>query len=166
MAADEGQAHQTNGIIIFQWILTVLKSSLQWIIVISWSIRYDWTYLAYRVCLPCSKSFGKFFAAYPNIIIDRKIYLGFAFFGNLIAPVHWVVWGLIKVDLAFPAWCSLIDSHLFGGFLIVPDNVHFCDDRAVHGGIPLQKSFKLCIISIPSICDCYQPKTKSSNSNV
>ena len=133
---------------------------------ISRPIWYDWTNLAEGVCLPHSKSFDKLLAADWYIIIDGKVNLSFAFLWNLIAPVHGVVRSSIKVDWAFPTWRSLKYSHLFGALLVIPNNVHFCDDRTVHRGIARHKQFELRVIPSSRMGHSNQPKTKSPNSNV
>jgi len=38
----------------------------------------------------------------------------------------------IEVDWTLPTLRILENSHLLGGFLIIPNNIDFCDKRAFH----------------------------------
>ena len=80
--------------------------------------------------------------------------MGFGLVCDLETPVHGVVRGTVEVDLSLPLIFVFIDVHLFHRLFVVPDNVDFGDDGAVHGGIAIEILHELGVISSPGVRYC------------
>jgi len=166
MPTDKGYTYKAYCVKLLQSVLTIFKLLSSRVIKNSSPVRDNWTDLADGVGLPCLEPSGEFFAVDNNVIIHGKVDSRLASLWNCVAPVQGIVRCEVKVDWAFPILRIFKNSHLFRSLLIIPNNVHFSDDWAVHFGVVFQKAIKYRIISSSCISHGHKSKSKLQNNYV
>lgn len=102
VATDERQPYKSNVKEILCFALTVLEVLFECVLEISWAIRNNRTYLANSVFSPYLEAFIEFLAVNGDIVIYREEDVGFALFGDFVAPIHGVVRSPIEIDRPLP----------------------------------------------------------------